>query len=122
VSKTPKPKQSVKKAAVAALRQFKQAPSLLPAAARQVGDSGRVIGVDMTSEMVSKARDNAEKGGYRNVEFRLGEIESLPLADNAVDVIISNCVINLSPDKPRRGSQTGKLTRRSNRRATARRE
>lgn len=70
-------------------------------AVRQVGDSGRVIGVDMTPEMVSKARDNAEKSGYRNVEFRLGEIESLPVADNTVDVIISNCVINLSPDKPR---------------------
>ena len=70
-------------------------------AVRQVGDSGHVIGVDMTPEMVSKARDNAEKSGYRNVEFRLGEIESLPVADNTVDVIISNCVINLSPDKPR---------------------
>jgi arsenite methyltransferase len=70
-------------------------------AARQVGDSGRVIGVDMTPEMVSKARANAVKGGYPNVEFRLGEIENLPVADNAVDVIISNCVINLSPDKPR---------------------
>lgn len=70
-------------------------------AARQVGDSGRVIGVDMTPEMISKARANAEKGGFRNVEFRLGEIENLPVADNSVDVIISNCVINLSPDKPR---------------------
>jgi SAM-dependent methyltransferase len=70
-------------------------------AVRQVGDSGRVIGVDMTPEMVSKARDHAEKGGYTNVEFRLGEIERLPAADNTVDVIISNCVINLSPDKPR---------------------
>lgn len=70
-------------------------------AARQVGASGRVIGVDMTTEMVSKARANAETGGYRNVEFRLGEIENLPVADGAVDVIISNCVINLSPDKRR---------------------
>ena len=70
-------------------------------AARQVGDAGHVIGVDMTPEMVSKARRNAEKGGYRNVEFRLGEIESLPVADDTVDAIISNCVINLSPDKPR---------------------
>ncbi len=70
-------------------------------AARQVGDSGHVIGVDMTPEMVSRARRNAEKGGYRNVEFRLGEIESLPVADDTVDAIISNCVINLSPDKPR---------------------
>ena len=70
-------------------------------AARQVGDSGRVIGVDMTPTMLSKARANAEQGGYTNVEFRLGEIEHLPVADRAVDVIISNCVINLSPDKPR---------------------
>jgi SAM-dependent methyltransferase len=69
-------------------------------AARQVGDSGRVIGVDMTPDMISKARANADKGGYRNVEFRLGEIEHLPVADGSVDVILSNCVINLSPDKP----------------------
>ncbi len=70
-------------------------------AARQVGDSGHVIGVDMTPEMVSKARANAEKGNYRNVEFRLGEIENLPIADGTVDVIISNCVINLSPNQSR---------------------
>ena len=70
-------------------------------AARQVGDYGRVIGVDMTPSMVSRARSNAEKGGYRNVEFRLGEIENLPVADGIIDVIISNCVINLSPNKPR---------------------
>lgn len=69
-------------------------------AARQVGESGHVIGVDMTPEMLSKARANAITGGYRNVEFRLGEIEHLPVADNSVDVILSNCVINLSPDKP----------------------
>jgi SAM-dependent methyltransferase len=68
-------------------------------AASQVGDGGHVIGVDMTPEMVSKARANAAKGGYRNVEFRLGEIEHLPAADETADVIISNCVINLSPDK-----------------------
>ena len=68
-------------------------------AARQVGASGRVIGVDMTPDMVSKARDNAAKLGASNVEFRLGEIEHLPVADNTVDVILSNCVINLSPDK-----------------------
>jgi SAM-dependent methyltransferase len=68
-------------------------------AARQVGESGQVIGVDMTPDMVSKARANAVKGGYVNTEFRLGEIEHLPLADATVDVIISNCVINLSPDK-----------------------
>jgi len=70
-------------------------------AAKQVGDSGQVIGVDMTPAMVSKARANAEKGGYRNVEFRLGEIENLPVADGTVDAIISNCVINLSPNKYR---------------------
>ncbi len=70
-------------------------------AAREVGDSGRVIGVDMTPEMVSKARRNAAQAQFSNVEFRLGEIEHLPVADASVDVIISNCVINLSPDKPR---------------------
>src|SRR5499427_1949854 len=69
-------------------------------AARAVGPSGRVIGVDMTHEMLSKARENAEKNGFTNVEFRLGEIEALPVADSSIDVIISNCVINLSPDKP----------------------
>jgi ubiquinone/menaquinone biosynthesis C-methylase UbiE len=70
-------------------------------AARRVGKNGKVIGVDMTSEMLEKARENAEKGDYKNVEFRLGEIENLPVADNSVDIIISNCVINLSPDKSR---------------------
>lgn len=68
-------------------------------AARQVGESGHVIGVDMTPDMVSKARANAAKGGYANTEFRFGEIEHLPVADATVDVIISNCVINLSPNK-----------------------
>jgi SAM-dependent methyltransferase len=68
-------------------------------AAAEVGDEGRVIGVDMTPDMLSKARGNAVKGKYSNVEFRLGEIENLPIADNTADVIISNCVINLSPDK-----------------------
>jgi SAM-dependent methyltransferase len=68
-------------------------------AARTVGETGQVIGVDMTPEMLTKARANAEAGGYTNVEFRLGEIEHLPVADASVDVIISNCVINLSPDK-----------------------
>ena len=70
-------------------------------AADAVGASGRVIGVDMTPDMISKARNNAERGRYRNVEFRLGEIENLPVADNTADVILSNCVINLSPDKGR---------------------
>jgi arsenite methyltransferase len=70
-------------------------------AVRQVGETGRVIGVDMTPEMVAKAWDNAKRSGYHNVEFRLGEIEQLPVSDATVDVIISNCVINLSPDKRR---------------------
>ena len=70
-------------------------------AAGKVGENGRVIGVDMTPEMLEKARENARKGNYGNVEFRLGEIENLPAADNSVDVVISNCVINLAPDKRR---------------------
>ena len=68
-------------------------------AAKQVGPSGRVIGVDMTPEMVAKARRNAAAGGHTNVEFRLGEIEHLPVSDASVDAIISNCVVNLVPDK-----------------------
>lgn len=70
-------------------------------AAQQAGETGRVIGVDMTPQMLIKARSNSASGGYANVEFRLGEIEHLPVADQCIDVIISNCVINLSPDKPR---------------------
>ena len=70
-------------------------------AANQVGKTGKVIGVDMTPQMLDRARENARKGNYENVEFRLGEIENLPVADNSVDIIISNCVINLSPDKRR---------------------
>jgi len=70
-------------------------------AARRVGNDGKVIGVDMTPEMIDKARETAIKGKYQNVEFRLGEIENLPVADDTVDVVISNCVINLSPDKKR---------------------
>ncbi len=70
-------------------------------AANQVGKSGKVIGVDMTAQMIDKARENARSGDYGNVEFRLGEIENLPVADNHTDIIISNCVINLSPDKKR---------------------
>ena len=69
-------------------------------AAKQVGTTGKVIGVDMTPAMIDRARANQKKIGVENVEFRLGEIEHLPAADNSVDVIISNCVINLSPDKP----------------------
>jgi len=70
-------------------------------AANKVGKKGKIIGVDMTPEMVEKARENAEKSGADNVEFRLGEIENLPVADNSVDAVISNCVINLAPDKRR---------------------
>ena len=67
--------------------------------AQRVGKTGRVIGIDMTPEMITKAKENAKKGKYPNVEFRLGEIEKLPVEDRSIDVIISNCVINLSPDK-----------------------
>ena len=70
-------------------------------AANKVGKTGKVIGVDMTSEMIEKARENARKNSYDNVEFRLGEIENLPVPDNSVDLVISNCVINLSPEKPK---------------------
>ncbi len=70
-------------------------------AAKKVGKTGKVIGVDMTPDMLDKARANARKGKYANVEFRLGEIENLPVADGSVDVVISNCVINLSPNKKR---------------------
>ncbi|HVO35928.1 MAG TPA: arsenite methyltransferase [Gemmatimonadales bacterium] len=69
-------------------------------AAREVGPTGKVIGVDMTPDMIERARENASKAGVGNVEFRLGEIERLPAADASVDLVISNCVINLSPDKP----------------------
>ena len=68
-------------------------------AAKKVGAKGKVIGVDMTPEMIDKARGNAQKEGYENVEFRLGEIENLPVSNESVDIVISNCVINLSPDK-----------------------
>ena len=70
-------------------------------AAKQTGSAGRIIGIDMTPDMLSKARANAARGAYDNVEFRLGEIENLPVADNTADLIISNCVINLSPNKGR---------------------
>lgn len=68
-------------------------------AAKKVGNAGKVIGVDMTEEMVKKAKNNAEKQGIKNVEFILGEIENLPLKDNSIDIIITNCVVNLTPDK-----------------------
>ncbi len=70
-------------------------------ASSSVGPSGKVIGVDMTPEMIDRARANRAKGGFENVEFRLGEMEALPVADGSVDVVISNCVVNLSPDKSR---------------------
>jgi SAM-dependent methyltransferase len=88
-------------------------------AARAVGKSGRVIGVDMTHEMLRKARVNAQKNGFTNVEFRLGEIEALPVADNAVDVIISNCVINLSPEKQRVFNESFRVLRTGGRLAIA---
>ena len=75
-------------------------------AAAETGETGRVIGVDMTPTMISKARDNAVRGKYHHVEFRLGEIENLPVANDTVDVIISNCVINLSPNKARVFAET----------------
>ena len=80
-------------------------------AARKVGPKGRVIGVDMTPEMLERARENARKDGFDNVEFRMGEIEHLPVADASVDVIISNCVINLSPDKEKVFSEAFRVLR-----------
>lgn len=80
-------------------------------AADRVGETGKVIGIDMTPEMLEKARENAEKGNYRNIEFRLGEIENLPVADNSVDVVISNCVINLAPDKKKVFAETFRVLR-----------
>lgn len=68
-------------------------------AAKGVGPQGRVIGVDLTPEMIAKAGENAKRSGYRNVEFRVGEIEKMPIEDNSIDVVISNCVINLAPNK-----------------------
>ena len=84
-------------------------------AARLVGASGRVIGVDMTPQMVEKAIANAKKGNFHNVEFKLGEIEKLPIDDNSIDVIISNCVINLSPDKPKSFSEAYRVLKNGGR-------
>ena len=84
-------------------------------AADKVGPEGKVIGVDMTPEMLEKARENAKKGNFSNVEFRLGEIENLPVADGAVDIIISNCVINLAPDKDRVFSEAFRVLKQGGR-------
>ncbi|UWG98743.1 arsenite methyltransferase [Dehalobacter sp. DCM] len=80
-------------------------------AARRVGKSGKVIGIDLTPEMVKKARKNAGEGGYTNVEFILGEVENLPLADKSVDAIISNCVLNLVPDKAKAYAEAVRVLR-----------
>jgi SAM-dependent methyltransferase len=84
-------------------------------AAKKVGPTGRVIGVDMTAEMLERARANAAKAGIANVEFRLGEIEHLPVADSSIDIVISNCVINLSPDKPQVFREAFRVLRRGGR-------
>jgi arsenite methyltransferase len=84
-------------------------------ASKKVGPKGYVIGVDMTSEMVSKSRVMAKKNRYRNVDFRLGEIENLPVADNTADVIISNCVINLSPNKQRVYNEANRVLKKGGR-------
>lgn len=84
-------------------------------AAKKVGKSGKVIGVDMTSQMIKKAEENAKKYGYNNVEFRLGDIEKLPVEDNIIDVIISNCVINLSPDKAKVFKESYRVLRKGGR-------
>lgn len=88
-------------------------------AARAVGPHGHVIGVDMTPDMITKARSNADSSGFENVEFRLGEIEYLPVADDSVDVIISNCVINLSPEKEKVFKEAYRVLRKGSRLAVS---
>jgi SAM-dependent methyltransferase len=88
-------------------------------AANKVGPTGKVIGVDMTPEMLRKARENAKKAGYTNVEFRRGEIEKLPVENTSVDVVISNCVINLSPDKKKVFEETFRVLRSGGRLAVS---
>ena len=88
-------------------------------AANKVGSTGKVIGVDMTPEMLRKARQNAKKAGYTNVEFRRGEIEKLPVENTSVDVVISNCVINLSPDKKKVFEETFRVLRSGGRLAVS---
>lgn len=88
-------------------------------AAREVGPTGKVIGVDMTQEMLNKARENTQKNGFTNVEFRHGEIEALPVEDNSIDVIISNCVINLSPEKQRVFNEAFRVLKSNGRLAVA---
>jgi SAM-dependent methyltransferase len=83
--------------------------------AQRVGEDGYVIGIDMTEEMIKRARENASRYGYNNVEFRVGEIENLPLEDDSIDVIISNCVINLSPDKLATYKEAFRVLRRNGR-------
>lgn len=84
-------------------------------AIQKVGKTGKVIGVDMTEKMIEKAKTNAKKYGYKNVEFKLGDIEDLPLEDNSVDVIISNCVINLAPDKEKVFSESYRVLKKEGR-------
>jgi ubiquinone/menaquinone biosynthesis C-methylase UbiE len=84
-------------------------------ASEKVGESGKVIGVDMTEEMIEMARENAKNQGYENVEFRLGDIEKLPIADNSVDVVISNCVVNLAPNKSKVFSEVYRVLKKNGR-------
>lgn len=88
-------------------------------AAERVGENGRVIGLDMTDEMIAAARKNAESGGYKNVEFRQGDIENMPIEDNSIDLIISNCVLNLVPDKQKAFSEIHRVLKRGGRIAVA---